>query len=154
MQHMDTYGVDRWYLGSTLEHCRCFKVYAKKTRGESISDTVDFSNEIPAPGKSLVEIAVQATAEITHVLQNASPTTSFDNIDQQQVKTFHKLTENFTSLSLPGHQRNTLVTDNESVLPSRVEPNIPPTLPRVQLAPTKVELVKLPRVKIIPPHAR
>jgi hypothetical protein len=41
----DPHGQDGWYLGSALEHYRCYTVYITKTRGDRIVETVDFFPE-------------------------------------------------------------------------------------------------------------
>jgi hypothetical protein len=36
------HGQDGWYIGSSLEHFRCYRVYIYKTRSERVVETVDF----------------------------------------------------------------------------------------------------------------
>jgi hypothetical protein len=39
------HGQDGWYIGSTLEHYRCYTVYISKTRSKSVVETVDFFSQ-------------------------------------------------------------------------------------------------------------
>ena len=66
------HGVEGWYLGPALEHYRCYRVYAAKTGGERVSDTVQFfPHVIPMLGttvkKRVIEIVVELTDAITNL---------------------------------------------------------------------------------------
>jgi hypothetical protein len=60
------HGVDGWYLGSALEHYRCYQVYANKTAHARIADTIKFF-----PGDVAMQKASSANAAI-HVAQKLS----------------------------------------------------------------------------------
>lgn len=40
----DPHSVNRWYVGTSTEHYRCFKIFHKETRAERISGTVFFKH--------------------------------------------------------------------------------------------------------------
>ena len=40
-QSWAAHGINVWYIGPEMEHYRCHKVYATKTRGERVADTVE-----------------------------------------------------------------------------------------------------------------
>ena len=58
------HGIEGWYLGPAMEHYRCYRVYASKTGGERVSDTIEFfPQDIPMPGKSSTDRAIVAAEE-------------------------------------------------------------------------------------------
>ena len=65
------HGIDAWYLGPALEHYRCYQIYAAKSGGERVSDTVEFfPHDIPMLHKLIAEIAIQAATELATAIEN------------------------------------------------------------------------------------
>jgi len=64
------HGIPAWYIGPTLEHYRCYKVYVPKTRAKRICDTVSFHPHLcETPVLQPLEQAVIAADKLTTALQ-------------------------------------------------------------------------------------
>jgi hypothetical protein len=64
------HSTDGWYIGTSMEHYRCHKIYVKKTKGERISDTVFFKHKyITQPTVTPVDTIVKALDDLTHALK-------------------------------------------------------------------------------------
>ena len=73
-----------WYIGPTLGHYRCYRVYVPKTRAGRICDTVSFHpNLCKSPVLQQIEQAIIAANKLTTKLQNFekqnTPLNSKDN---------------------------------------------------------------------------
>jgi hypothetical protein len=76
------HGQDGWYIGPALEHYRCYTVYITKTRGERVTETVDFFLEtfkLPFPSAQYLASKQQqnslmpcyTSSQKAHVLRSA-----------------------------------------------------------------------------------
>ena len=66
------HGVRGWYLGPSMHHYRCHKVYISSTRGERDSDCVEFfPHNFPLPYRSSAENATIAATELAHALHHS-----------------------------------------------------------------------------------
>ena len=71
-------GIEVLYLGLVLEHYRCYRVYAAKTGGEKISDTIHFSpKDIPMPDRVAIEQVVEAAGALTAALKCTFPIANY-----------------------------------------------------------------------------
>ena len=61
----DCHGEEGYYIGPAMESYRCFKTYIKSTKGERITDTIEwFPHNYTMPGNSDVEMLVSATNDL------------------------------------------------------------------------------------------
>lgn len=59
-----------WYIGTSMEHYRCHIIYVKKTRSESISDTVFFKHKyITQPTVTPADTIIKALDDLTIALK-------------------------------------------------------------------------------------
>ncbi len=64
------HSTDGWYIGTSMEHYRCHRIYVKKTRSERISDTVFFKHKyITQPTVTPADIIVKALDDLTQALK-------------------------------------------------------------------------------------
>ena len=75
-----------------MEHYRCHKVYASKTKGEIIADTKEFSLQM-CPYQRLNQRTWQAAAELTHALKNSAPTSPFHKFGDNTLASLDTLAE-------------------------------------------------------------
>ena len=94
------HGIEGWYLGPAMEHYRCYRVYASKTGGERISDTIEFfPQDIPMPGKSSTDRAIIAAEELTNALKDGhfnSPVNKIGNNTLAALKSLSNIFNNST----------------------------------------------------------
>ena len=90
------HGVEGWYLGPALEHYRCYRVYAAKTGGERVSDTVQFfPHVIPMPGTTAKERAIEVAVELIDAITNFKHVEPLKQMSNTQMEALHKLAEIF-----------------------------------------------------------
>jgi hypothetical protein len=90
------HGQDGWYIGTALEHYRCYTVYITKTRGERIVETVDFSPEtFKLPFPSPQDLATKAATELTHALLHPQPAGPFCKVGDEQTLALKRLADIF-----------------------------------------------------------
>jgi hypothetical protein len=59
-----------WYLGTSMEHYRCHKIFCKRTRSERISDTVFFQHQyLTQPSTTPEDQIVKAVGDLTSALR-------------------------------------------------------------------------------------
>ena len=64
------HSTDGWYIGTSMEHYRCHRIYVKKTRSERISDTVFFKHKyITQPTVTPADTIVKALNDLTNALK-------------------------------------------------------------------------------------
>lgn len=67
----DPHGVDGFYLGPALESYRCYRTFISKTKGERITDTLEwFPQQLSMPTSSNHELLIAATRDLTAALKN------------------------------------------------------------------------------------
>jgi hypothetical protein len=87
---------DGWYIGPALEHYRCYKVYITKTREARIVETVEFPPEkFTFPFPSAQDLAIQATADLTHDLLHPQPVGPFCQVGDEQTIALKRLAKIF-----------------------------------------------------------
>jgi hypothetical protein len=92
------HGQDGWYIGPSLEHCRCYTVYITKTRSNRIVEKFEFlSHKFTLPFPSSHELATQAAADLTHALLNPQPAGPFCQVGDEQAIALRRLANIFVS---------------------------------------------------------
>ena len=82
-QSFAPHGIPAWYIGPTLEHYRCYKVYVPKTRAERVCDTVSFHPHLcKTPVLQPLEQAIIKANKLTTALQNLEKNPSSTHIQQ------------------------------------------------------------------------
>ncbi len=80
------HSTDGWYIGTSMEHYRCHRIYVKKTRSERISDTVFFKHKyITQPTVTPADTIVKALDDLTHALKgrrNVKGTSEMESIER------------------------------------------------------------------------
>ena len=91
------HGVDRWYLGPSLEHYCCYRLYVPNTRSERTAKTVQFFPHLcPMPKTSSVDAAIVVARALTEALANpvpASPFAQFGDAQHQAIIDLAKIFE-------------------------------------------------------------
>jgi hypothetical protein len=107
------HGQDGWYIGTSLEHYRCYTVYITKTRSNRIVETVDFfPHKFTLPFPLSNELATQAAADLTHALLNPQPAGPFFQVGDEQVIALKRLANIFVSV-IPKNANNKLAPQDE-----------------------------------------
>jgi hypothetical protein len=136
------HGINTWYIGPAMEPYRAHRVYCSTTRHEHIIDTLEFfPQHCKVPGISSADAVTIAAADLTHALQNPTPTTPFKQPGTERMKAIKKLAAIFEEMA-PQHVTTPRVdTTYQSIIPS----------PRVETVPT--QKVTTPRVPAtLTPH--
>ena len=124
-------GIDGWYLGPSMQHYRCHRVYSSTTGAERTTDTVQI---IPhyghAPTITAQDAAVLATESLTSILETKQTQKAFGNA---QIKALQQLAQSLNHTAL-------LPT-----LPVPIIPNMPHALP--QQRPVQQPRVDIPPVR-------
>ena len=70
-----------WYLGTSDEHYRCYKIHVKETRAERISETVFFKHKyVSNPSLTHGDLVVKAAQDLARVLLHKSNAKGDDNL--------------------------------------------------------------------------
>jgi hypothetical protein len=86
------HGQDGWYIGSALDHYRCYGVYINKNRSEHVVETVDFfPTEVKVPFPSSKELATEAAKQSTYALSNTQQAGPFAQVGSEQLLALKKL---------------------------------------------------------------
>ena len=74
----DFHGKEGWYIGTTLIHYRCYRIYIPETRGERTAKTVKFFLHNGAmPNMSSSHAAIDAVRRLAEALSNPAPAAPF-----------------------------------------------------------------------------
>ena len=122
----DPHGTDGWYLGPTMEHYRCHRVFITKTKAERITNTVEFfHHKHPPPMANPTELAIHAVNDLVKALEQPHPIIIPTPKENNQLRALKALAEIF-------HHKPT------KTIPSpRVTNTNQATLPRVVHTPSK-----------------
>ena len=92
----DCHGEEGYYIGSAMESYRCFKTYIKSTKGERITDTIEwFPHNYTMPGNSDVEMLVSATNDLLKLLKNPSPKSPIPQLEDSELQALQDLSKIF-----------------------------------------------------------
>ena len=139
------HGVQAWYVGPTMEHYRCYKIYVPKTRAERICDTVSFHPYLcKSPVLQPIEQAVIAANKLTTALQNFEKQNAPHNTKEN--KTIQAL-ETLSNIFLQRikHKSNNNTTQSPRVMESTRNPGTPaPRVIQQTPAPTHRQIHVIP----------
>jgi hypothetical protein len=77
----DPHGVDGWYLGSSLDHYRCYRVHINKTKADRSVDMVEFfPAKVVMPRTASKDMAIIAAQVLTHAIMHPASTAPFSAI--------------------------------------------------------------------------
>jgi hypothetical protein len=119
----DPHGLDGYYLGSDLDHYRCYQVHLTKTKGTRIVDTVESPPaKLAMPITSSKDLASIAALELSNALQNPACAAPFSQIGTAQLQALHQLSDIF-SAALPSgtSQHEPPLSQNSSQFRSTVQ---------------------------------
>ena len=134
----DEKGKEGWYIGPSMEHYRCHRVYLPQTRSERIGKSVRFfPHNCVAPEVDPRDEATRAAQLLTAALEKAQKGGPYSPPTQQQLQALTQLSEIFQSLTDHGQSTNSIKT-------TACEPRAVSTDPR-RNGPQK-NYVKQPRV--------
>jgi hypothetical protein len=135
------HAVDGWYLGPTMLHFRCYRVWILETTSERIADTVVwFPTKVSMPKSSSTDAAIAAVRDLTSALLHPSPASPLSPISASQHAALQQLSTIFNEItdqspakiSTPTTVTTPTVTPGFEPLPMHV----PAALPRVPLSPS------------------
>lgn len=127
------YSIDGWYIGPSLDHYRCHRVWIPETSSELIGQTVTwFPHNFKMPTPPATDIIISAAKDLTAALKqtNASPLLPPANTVTRQAP-LHQLADIFANK--PATAATSPHVDLPRVLPSADTPRVVPPvlLPRV-----------------------
>ena len=145
------HGQEAWYIGPSMEHCRCIKCYFPDTRSTCDADTVEFfPKDIPFPKTTSEDNLLQSASDIMAILKSPAkslPYLQYGDRTKNALVQLSQLIKN--AVEQPSH-----ISKSTTVVapPTRVE--APPTvlpaplapLPRVQAPVLQPDIVPPPRV--------
>ena len=81
----DPHALSGWYIGTSIEHYRCHRVFCTKTRSERVSDTVIFQHRhITSLTLMAEDTIVKAIGDVKSILLKRQNTIS--NIERRAIK--------------------------------------------------------------------
>ena len=135
------HGVEVWYLDPAMEHYKCYRVCAAKTRGERITDTIQFSpNKFSMPGSSTTDRVIEVAGELTDEIKNFKHPGLIQQVVNSKLAALHKLAEIFNIETQPAQTTPPVV--KETIISTKSGP-----APRVKLIVTKT----IPSPRVITP---
>lgn len=88
----DAHGVDGFYLGPAMESYRCYHTFISKTRGERITDTLEwFPKQLKMPTSSNVELLIAATKDLTQAIKQQAKNSPLDLLTDSEHETLDQL---------------------------------------------------------------
>ena len=122
------HSMDSWYIGTSNEHYRCYRVYMKATRAERITDTILFRHKhLTSPSVTKADAITQAAHELTATLKDNVPK-KLGELDMKDLERLAKIFEKAAQA----------VSENEAASPRVPSPRVPAMTapsPRVQDSP-------------------
>ena len=147
----DPHGIDGWYLGPSMKHYRCHRVWVISTCSERISDTVTWiPHGISMPTSSTTDIIIAAAQDLTKALKQSTAAPSPLPIDTvKALDTLTTIFQNHTSTNLPSP-----APPNAAEVPRVATPSSPPStgVPRVATLPVTSPVT--PHLKVPDPRPR
>ncbi len=81
----DPHALSGWYIGTSIEHYRCHRVFCTKTRSERVSDTVIFQHRhITSLPLTAEDTIVKAIGDVKSILLKHQNT--IGNVEKQAIK--------------------------------------------------------------------
>ena len=96
-----------WYLGTSMEHYRCHKIFCKRTRSERISDTVFFQHQyLTQPSTTPEDQIVKAVGDLTSALRQRLNHKGEEELDV--LKQMNEILNNKSSKPSPHNDRSSI----------------------------------------------
>ena len=152
----DVHAITGWYLGPSLKHYRCHKVWIPQTSSTRIADQVTWlPHNIPMPTATTQDLIIASAKDLTAALQLHTTNSLLPPSDTVTRNALLQLSNIFANKVLPND--NTIISHNKP----QPDPILPiPPVPSTQQPPTVTvprvpsNLAKLPRVpKYVPPSS-
>ena len=90
------HGVDGWYLGPSVKHYRCYRVYVNNTCAEQNADTVEFfPQHTKVPSIAANNAATTASQELVAALSYPKPNAEWEKVGDQQLEALRSLAQFF-----------------------------------------------------------
>ena len=150
-------GVHGWYIGPSVEHYWCYKVYISNTKVEHISDIMElFSVNTMIPGISSADAATHVATELIISLKNSAQSTLFVLLVTEKLYALRKLAYIFQGKITENTKLKTCETQTK-----KVEQNKNRTQPPPKVEPQAVSIPASPTLQTIrkaiprnptPPH--
>ena len=155
-QSFAPHGIPAWYIGPTLEHYRCYKVYVPKTRAERICDTVSFHPHLcETPVLQPLQQAVIAADKLATALQqfprSNQPTSDEQNSTLQALEKLSNIFQQRLQQRQNRTQSPRVLKDSHifhSAPPNVFHPPTPPRRPVSPVIPLNTAAIAVP-----PPQA-
>ena len=110
-----THGTLRWYIGLTLHHYRCWKIYVTKTAEKQVCDTVKFfPKQFKIPILSSADTETRTPLELTEALQHPNSDLPYTPLIDNTITALKELSDIFTKAAI-----------TNTTLPSSSHPNTP-----------------------------
>ena len=79
------HSIKGWYVGPSMHHYRCYRVYIPSTNAERIADTIEFIHDkLPIPATSSLDQARQAARDLVDIFQHPQASSLFLNFGRAQ----------------------------------------------------------------------
>lgn len=86
------HGKEGWYVGPAMEHHQCYKILIKSTKGIRTPPLVKFFPEHSTmPKNSSADRILEAAKQLTHALNNPTPSVPFEHVGDEDVTDLRKL---------------------------------------------------------------
>ena len=132
-------GEEGWYVGPSMEHYRCIKVFFPKSRAERNVDTVTFfPSKLSFPEIKTDDFLKQAAEDIIHILTNPTATTTPSLKAGNSTK--NALLELATILKRVDNVPVQKERDESAIFPKTnlpIDRHLPAQLPRVAVVPAR-----------------
>ena len=97
----DPHSSDGWYIGTSDEHYRCFRIYKKETKTEIISDTVYFRHKyITTPTVTKADEVIRAARDLSKAIRTNSPSQS-QATNYEDLKKISKIFDEVAQMKIP-----------------------------------------------------
>ena len=97
----DPHSSDGWYIGTSDEHYRCFRIYKKETKTEIISDTVYFRHKyITMPTVTKADEVIRAARDLSKAIRTNSPSQS-QATNYEDLKKISKIFDEVAQMKIP-----------------------------------------------------
>ena len=111
------HGKEGWYIGPARDHYQCYKILIKSKKRIRIPPKVAFFPERTSmPTNSSTDRLLQAAKDLTHAINNPTPSTPFEHIGNKETTSLKKLAKIFQN-KIQQKQNNTKKKIN---IPQRV----------------------------------
>jgi hypothetical protein len=119
------HSMDSWYIGTSKQHYRCYKVFMKDTRAERVTDTAVFQHRhVTNPTVSMADKITSAAHELTTAIQS-NMHKQVENVEMKELERLANIFQEAAQKVAEGDARTPRVPTKHA------------TSPRVSTAPNK-----------------